>query len=78
MMADEPSVEAGDTASTVMLSPCVGGLLRTWDGSNDAHLWSVPDAASFSQGRGADCWAVHCARKAGLSSPDSWCQIARP
>ena len=44
MMADEPSVEAGDTASTVMLSPCVGGLLRTWDGSNDAHLWSVPDA----------------------------------
>jgi len=44
MMGDEPAVEAGDIASTVMLSPCVGGLLRTWDGSNDTTLWSVPDA----------------------------------
>jgi hypothetical protein len=44
MMGDEPTVEVGDIASTVMLSPCVGGLLRTWDESNGTALWSVPDA----------------------------------
>ena len=44
MMSDEPAVEVGDIASTVMLSPCVGGLLRTWDESNGTTLWSVPDA----------------------------------
>lgn len=44
MTGDEPPVEVGDIASTVMLSPCVGGLLRTWDESNSASLWSVPDA----------------------------------
>lgn len=35
----------GDIASTVILSPCVGGLLRTWDESNETTLWSVPDAS---------------------------------
>jgi hypothetical protein len=44
MMGDEPTVEVGDIASTVMLSPCVGGLLRTWDESNGTTLWSVPNA----------------------------------
>lgn len=44
MNDDEPALEVGDTASTVMLSPCVGGLLRTWDESNETTLWSVPDA----------------------------------
>lgn len=44
MTGDEPTVEAGDIASTVMLSPCVGGLLRTWEESNAASLWSVPNA----------------------------------
>lgn len=44
MKGDEPAVEVGDIASTVMLSPCVGGLLRTWDESNGTTLWSVPDA----------------------------------
>lgn len=43
MTGHEPPVEVGDIASTVMLSPCVGGLLRTWSGSNAASLWSVPD-----------------------------------
>lgn len=40
----EPAVEVGDIASTVMLSPYVGGLLRTWDESDGTTLWSVPDA----------------------------------
>ena len=47
MKRNEPPVEVGDVASTVMLGPCVGGLLRTWDESNDATLWSVPDADSL-------------------------------
>ena len=53
MMGNEPPVEIGDIASTVMLSPCVGGLVRTWDESNDATLWSVPDAASLLSGQGS-------------------------
>lgn len=44
MMDGDPTVEVGDVASTVMLSPCVGGLLRTWDEANGTTLWSVPDA----------------------------------
>jgi hypothetical protein len=44
MIGDEAAVEVGDIASTVLLSPCVGGLLRTWDESNGTTLWSVPDA----------------------------------
>jgi hypothetical protein len=38
------SVEAGDVASTVILSPCVGGLIRTWTESGSTQLWSVPSA----------------------------------
>jgi hypothetical protein len=53
MVGNEPPVEVGDIASTVMLSPCVGGLLRTWDESNDATLWSVPDADSLLSRQGA-------------------------
>ena len=52
MKGNEPPVEVGDIASTVMLSPCVGGLLRTWDESNDATLWSVPDADSLLSRQG--------------------------
>lgn len=44
MKDDEPALKVGDIASTVMLSPCVGGLLRTWNESNDTTMWSVPDA----------------------------------
>lgn len=36
MTVAEPAVEVGDIASTVMLSPCVGGLLRTWDEANES------------------------------------------
>lgn len=53
MVGNEPPVEVGDIASTVMLSPCVGGLLRTWDESNDATLWSVPDADSLLSRQGS-------------------------
>ena len=52
-MGDEPAVEVGDIASTVMLSPCVGGLLRTWDESNETTLWSVPDADSLLSRQGS-------------------------
>ena len=53
MTVDEPAVEVGDIASTVMLSPCVGGLLRTWDESNETTVWSVPDADFLLSGQGS-------------------------
>lgn len=43
-MGDEPALEIGDIAATVMLSPCVGGLLRTRDESNGTTLWSATEA----------------------------------
>lgn len=42
MAADFP-VSIGDTAETAQLSPCVGGLVRTWT-NGSSHLWSTPDA----------------------------------
>jgi hypothetical protein len=46
-------IEPGDTLETVMLSPCVGGLVRTWS-DQESKLWSVADAPSLlsSMGRG--------------------------
>lgn len=46
------SVEVGDVASTVILSPCVGGLMRTWTESGSTHLWSVPSAEFFLANQG--------------------------
>ena len=40
-MTDLP-LDAGDTLVPAQLSPCVGGLLRTWTESGD-RLWSVPN-----------------------------------
>ncbi|KXO90295.1 hypothetical protein AXK57_15645 [Tsukamurella pulmonis] len=34
-----------DDADLVELSPCVGGLVRTWSADGAARLWSVPDDA---------------------------------
>ncbi len=47
-------VEVGDTLDPVMLSPCVGGLVRTWAGSGDSRLWAVADPSSLASrmGRG--------------------------
>ncbi|MFN8089273.1 MAG: hypothetical protein U0R81_09935 [Mycobacterium sp.] len=53
MMGDETGVGVGDVASTVILSPCVGGLLRTWDESNETTLWSVPDAGFLLSRQGS-------------------------
>ncbi len=50
----EPAIEVGDTLDTVMLSPCVGGLVRTWSGNGDSRLWGVADPSSLASrmGRG--------------------------
>ena len=34
-------LRAGDTATVAMLSPCIGGLVRTWTDTG-TQLWSVP------------------------------------
>ncbi|HEY3335044.1 MAG TPA: hypothetical protein VGK16_07370 [Candidatus Limnocylindrales bacterium] len=49
-----PGVEVGDTLEAVMLSPCVGGLVRTWTGNGDSRLWGVADPSSLASrmGRG--------------------------
>lgn len=46
-------IQPGDTLVTVMLGPCVGGLLRTW-ATTGSRLWGVPDPSSLVslQGRG--------------------------
>lgn len=41
-MDDLPAI--GDTFTTAQLSPCVGGLLRTWTGADEGRLWSVDEA----------------------------------
>jgi hypothetical protein len=46
-------IEAGATLETAMLSPCVGGFVRTWT-EYESRLWSVadPDALSSVMGEG--------------------------
>lgn len=52
---DNPAsgIAPGDTLETVMLSPCVGGLVRTW-GDQRSRLWGVADPSSLTSlmGRG--------------------------
>ena len=43
-MSESFPIKPGDTATVAMLSPCVGGLLRTWTDARRGQLWSVPDA----------------------------------
>jgi hypothetical protein len=40
-------IDVGDTLATVMLSPCVGGLVRTWHGDGSSRLWGVTDPSSL-------------------------------
>lgn len=44
----------GDTTEIAMLSPCVGGQLRTWTDSGPSRLWQVsePDILHSIQGTG--------------------------
>lgn len=41
---DAVGLRAGDTLTTAMLSPCVGGLVRTWTDAGASALWSVTEA----------------------------------
>ena len=55
MVQDPPAgIEVGDTLDPVMLSPCVGGLVRTWSGNGASRLWGVTDPSSLvsRMGRG--------------------------
>jgi hypothetical protein len=40
-------VEPGDILETAMLSPCVGGLMRTWTNER-SRLWGVADPSTLS------------------------------
>lgn len=41
---DAAGLRAGATLTTAMLSPCVGGLVRTWTDTGQSRLWSVAEA----------------------------------
>jgi hypothetical protein len=43
-MESDFALRPGDTLVSVQISPCVGGLLRTWADGEQSRLWSVPDA----------------------------------
>jgi hypothetical protein len=40
-------IEVGATLDAAMLSPCVGGVIRTWT-TSDARLWTVADPTPLS------------------------------
>lgn len=48
----ELPLQAGDTLVPVQLSPCVGGLVRTWT-EQGTQLWSVPDDALLVAAQGS-------------------------
>jgi len=43
-MTAELNVNAGDTLATAQISPCIGGLVRTWVDGEEPRLWATPDA----------------------------------
>lgn len=57
-------VDVGDVAATVMLSPCVGGLMRTWTETGSTQLWSVASAEFLLANQGTGVLA-RCSRKEG-------------
>lgn len=48
MVQDLP-LRPGDTLVTAQLSPCLGGLLRTWVDGEAPRLWTTPDAEWLAQ-----------------------------
>jgi hypothetical protein len=49
-MPDLPLTE-GDAVATAQLSPCVGGLVRTWTATG-SRLWAVPDDSALKAAQG--------------------------
>jgi hypothetical protein len=44
--------QSGAAAGLVEISPCVGGLVRTWSSDGASRLWSVPDDAWLREAQG--------------------------
>lgn len=42
-MAQDPPLRPGDVLVAAQLSPCLGGVLRTWVDGEEPRLWSTPD-----------------------------------
>ena len=42
-MTDEITLQPGDRLVPVQMSPCVGGLVRTWTDDGSTQLWSMDD-----------------------------------
>lgn len=42
-MSKEIPLQRGDVAAPVQISPCVGGLVRTWADDGETQLWTMDD-----------------------------------
>lgn len=81
MSADSP-LAAGDVLTTAWLSPCVGGLVRTWTGT-DTRLWAPEDPSALRDLMGHGILARTEAgpdrfREAGLLDVDGGTLVLNP
>lgn len=80
-MSTQP-LAAGDALVPAQLSPCVGGLLRTWTESG-TRLWSVPDDAALVAAQGTGTLArvdrgQHRFRETALLNEESGTLVLTP
>lgn len=68
-MNDDVPLRAGDTAVTAQISPCVGGLVRTWADGGEPQLWSTPDAEWLLQTQARATSAGHHVKSDGSAKP---------
>lgn len=81
-MDDGVSLAPGDTMVPVQISPCVGGLVRTWANDGETHLWSAGDDSWLlgRQGMGLYARTVQEERRyreCGLLSKDAGALIVQ-
>lgn len=51
-MSDTFPLNEGDTLVVAQLSPCLGGLIRTWTSEDGSQLWSLPDPTWLAEHQG--------------------------
>ncbi|MEH3033101.1 MAG: hypothetical protein PGN07_03440 [Aeromicrobium erythreum] len=51
-MSDDTPLQVGATARPVQLSPCVGGVVRTWTDDGTTGVWSSPQATWLADVQG--------------------------
>lgn len=69
-------VQVGDSFVTAQLSPCVGGLVRTWTDSELGRPWAVDDASHqlSIQGTGTISRTLHAVGRFRETAAESGCR----